>query len=572
MSPRDLELRQALIAADASGSAAAILAAYRVYLGEFPGEGWAWNNAGVAARQLGERVEAEFCYRRAIDAGWVERFRAFANLCQLYLEDGRVDAVDYGREAVRLAPEFAVGWWFLGNALVGRGAAAEALAAFRRAEVLGADLPPSHLYVAMRQACDWEGLAGVEARLLAAAANSVGEIPAFVMFAYAPTTGAVQLDFARRMAAERFPQVAPPVPAPTRGGARIRLGYVSADFRHHATTHLLVNTIENHDRGAFEVIGFDIGPPEEGLVRRRILQAFDESHDLFRASDDLAAKVIREQKIDILLDLNGFATGGRPGIFARRPAPVQVNYLGWPGTSGAPFMDWIIADRTVAPDAAEFSEDVAWLEGAYQPTDSRRVAAPAPSRASLGLPDEAIVIASMNSPWKLTPTVLDVWADILTRAPRTVLWQLADSGSEVGLRAEAARRGIGERLILAPHVDQPAHLGRLAVADLALDAFPCGGHTTTSDLLWAGVPVLTLMGESFSGRVGASLARVADLGDLVCASADAYRARAIDLLNDPEALAALKARAQAARSHSALFQNEAYTRGLEAAFKRMLAQ
>jgi predicted O-linked N-acetylglucosamine transferase (SPINDLY family) len=355
-------------------------------------------------------------------------------------------------------------------------------------------------------------------------------------------------------------------------GARIRLGYVSADFRDHATTHLLVNTIETHDRAAFEVIGFDIGPPGAGVARGRILQAFDEVHDLFRASDDLAATVIREQKIDILLDLNGFATGGRPGIFARRPAPVQVNYLGWPGTSGAPFMDWIIADRTVAPDAAEFSEDVAWLDGAYQPTDSRRVAAPTPSRANLGLPEGAIVIASMNSPWKLNPALLDVWADILARSPRAVLWQLADPASEEGLRAEADRRGFGERLIVAPHLGQAAHLGRLAAADLALDAFPCGGHTTTSDLIWAGAPVLTLVGTSFCGRVGASLARAADLGDLVCASVDEYRARAITLLNDPAALAALKARAKAARSDSPLFDNEAYTRRLEAAFKRMLAQ
>ena len=551
--------------AEASGDARALLAAHDAYLQIRPTAGWAWNNAGLAAMNLGERAAAEYRFLRALACpGFQERHMPHSNLAMLYLADDWVAAADQARESVRLAPQFGPGWWNLGNALTRGGRTREAVAVFEAAVQFCSNPPLAQLLEAKRKACLWEGLDALEARVIATALAGDKDCPPFMAFTYASTSAAQQKVIAERWARLSY-EDSPPAWSRVRAAyGRIRLGYLSAGFGEHATSRLLVNTIENHDRARFVVIAFATGPCRDQAVPTRIFAAFDAVHPLFGLSDAEAAAAIRAQKIDILLDADGYTFGSRPQILARRPAPVQINYLAWPGTMGAPFIDYIVADRDVAPDPSAFSETVLYLD-CYQPTDSRRTIAPPPPRAALGLPDDAVVVASMNAAWKLNPPLLDVWAGILRQAPNAVLWQLAGDESQEGLRLEARRRGIEDRLILAPVVDDVAHLARIAQADLALDPFPCGGHTTTSDLLWAGVPVVTKRGDSFCGAVSASLLRTVGLPELVTETLDAYVAAALAVIADADRRKTLKAHLTGPGRASRLFDNRRYVADLEAA-------
>lgn len=565
--PQDDEVERLarISAAVEAGDQRASLTAHDAYLQLKPAAGWAWNNAGLAALALGERAAAEYRFLRAVACpAFAERHMAHSNLSMVYLVDDWTVAADQAREAVRLAEHFGPGWWNLGNALMRGGRTREAVAALENAARFSADPPITQLYEAKRKACRWDGIDLLEQQVIETALAGHKDAPPFMAFTYAPTDAAQQLIIARRWAQIACRTPAPVWSKPRAADGRIRLGYLSAGFGEHATTRLLVNTIENHRRDRFEVIGFSTGPRRGPPSERRIMAAFDQFRPLFGLSDAQAAEIIRDCGIDILMDVDGYTFGSRANILAQRPAPVQVNYLAWPGTMGAPFIDYVIADADVAPDPAAFSETVLYLD-CYQPTDPSRTIGRTPSRESLGLPPDGVVLASMNAAWKLNPRLLDVWADILRRAPEAVLWQLADEESREGLSLEARRRGIADRVIFAPLVDNPSHLARIARADLALDPFPCGGHTTTSDLLWAGVPVLTKRGNSFCANVSASLLRGVGLPRLVCETTDEYVAAASALIADGDRRAALKAHLAGPGRTSRLFDNRRYVDELETA-------
>ena len=355
---------------------------------------------------------------------------------------------------------------------------------------------------------------------------------------------------------------------------RLRIGYFSADFYNHATMHLLAGVLECHDRDAFEIHAFSYGPPIEDAMQARILATMDHFHGCSRLSDGAIVAAARKLGIDIAVDLKGYTQNTRLAPFAARLAPVQIGYLGYPGTLGADFLDYIIADATVLPmDQQRFyDEKIVHLPDSYQANDDRRVIAPTtPSRADAGLPADGFVYCCFNNAHKITPEIFAVWMRILNAVPGSVLWLLANEANAMDrLRAVAAGQGVDPaRLVFAPQLLSAEHLARHRLADLFLDTLPYNAHATASDALWAGLPVLTQMGQAFAGRVAASLLRAVGLPEMITQDAAAYEALATALGRDPARAAALKAKLAAAIPKAPLFDTPRFTRHLEHAYRMM---
>jgi predicted O-linked N-acetylglucosamine transferase (SPINDLY family) len=365
----------------------------------------------------------------------------------------------------------------------------------------------------------------------------------------------------------------PPLDPRQRRPGPLRIGYVSSDFREHAVGFSMTEVMEQHDRTVCEVFAYYCGVPAADATHQRTKAAVDHWHDLTGISDPDAARLIRAHGIDILVDLNGYTKDARTRVFALRPAPVSVNWFGFPGTMASPFHHYLVADETILPRELEYtvSESVLRLP-CYQPNDRRRtVAAERPSRADLGLPEGAFVYCSLNGMQKITERVFSRWMAILADVPGSVLWLLA--GTEEAnerLRQAAAARGVApERLVFADKRANPHHLARYPQADLFLDTFPYGSHTTAADALWMGVPVLTLLGRSFAARVCASLVRAAGIGETVCATGEDYVARAVAYGRDPSSLRPLRERLLAGRDTCLLFDTPLLVRRLEGLYGQM---
>lgn len=372
------------------------------------------------------------------------------------------------------------------------------------------------------------------------------------------------------------PAVAPAaVPCPRPGG-RLRLGLLSGDLHQHATSLLIIEAIEALAGGAFDLYVYSHGADDGSPLRTRLQRAATVWREV--AADDPAriAARMKDDRLAILLEMKGYTQGSRMMVTAWRPAPIQVAWLGYPGTTGADCIDYVIGDPVVTPlDAqGDYTERIAQMPYCYQPNDSARARPQPLSRAECGLPPDAFVFGSFNMPYKLVPEVFAAWCRILARAPGAVLWLLVDQAVvQARLRAAAAEAGIDPaRLIFAPFLPDEQHRARLPRVDLFLDSFPCSGHTTASDALWAGVPVLTLHGRSFASRVAASLLRTLGLGELVCDDIDRYGDEAVRLATDPGAQAALRERLALARSVSPLFDGRRYARDFERLLLRMVAR
>ena len=352
---------------------------------------------------------------------------------------------------------------------------------------------------------------------------------------------------------------------------KIRIGYFSSDFRVHPVAYLTAGLFERHDRTKFEVTAFAFGPETSDAMLSRLTKAFDRFIDVRQKSDLEVAALARELGIDIAVDLNGFTAHCRTRIFALRAAPIQINFLGYPGTMGAGFMDYLIADGMVVPREQQrhYVEKIAYLPGSFLPFDSRYAIADRTfTREELGLPSAGFVFCCFNNSYKILPEVFDRWMRILSRTGNSVLWlQQADATVAGNLRREAARRGIdGGRLIFADRMESlPEHLARLRAADLFLDTFPYNAHATALDALWAGVPLLTYPGESFASRVAASLVRTVGLPELIAGSPSQYEETAVELAADPARLGQL--RRKLALRDTPLFDTEHYTRNLEAVYE-----
>ncbi|HWC62894.1 MAG TPA: tetratricopeptide repeat protein [Rhizomicrobium sp.] len=356
---------------------------------------------------------------------------------------------------------------------------------------------------------------------------------------------------------------------------KIRLGYVSGEFYEQATAYLAAGLYEHHDKNRFEILAFDNGQSDFSPMRERLEKAFDKFVDISRLSDDAAAARIVAEEIDILVNLNGYFGERRMGIFARKPAPVQVNFLGFPGTLGASYMDYIVADAAVIPanEHRYYTERVVTLPDSYQANDSRRaIAKEAPGRAACGLPDSAFVFCSFNQSYKLAPEIFARWMTILKNVPGSVLWLLEGHPRLAeNLRREAEAQGVAaHRIVFAPMIRNDEHLARLRLADLFLDTLPYNAHTTASDALWAGVPLVTCRGTTFPGRVAASLLQAVGLGELVTEDLDAYECLAVTLAVEPERLAACREKLNQSRLSLPLFNTARYCRHLEEAYQIMV--
>jgi predicted O-linked N-acetylglucosamine transferase (SPINDLY family) len=356
------------------------------------------------------------------------------------------------------------------------------------------------------------------------------------------------------------------------GHDRIRLAYLSADFHQHPTAQLMVELFERHDRARFEVTAIAFGPDDNSPMRARLKQAFDRFEDVRGMSDAEVARLLRERETDIAVDLNGHTQDARPGIFAHHPATVQVNYLVYPGTTGASFMDIVLADRTVLPVDQQpfFSEKIVHLSDCYQANDATREIPDAPSRADCGLPSDGFVFCCFNNSWKLNPPMFDIWMQLLKAVPGSVLW-LMDGPHAANLRQEAQARGVdAARLVFAPKLPPDQHLARHRLADLFLDTLPYNAHTTASDALWTGLPVVTCKGRVFQSRVAASLLQAVGMPELIAGDPAAYETLALHLATNPALLQATREKLARNLKTQPLYDSERFRKAIEATYLAML--
>ena len=541
-------------------------------------------NLGNVLSDMGRFAEGEAVFRNAnaIEPG---NFRPLANLAVLLCETGRyVEAESAARAALerigpiqsaspdgsKIAADVAAG------VLARVGKVGEAAQIFRATE--GYRVSAGRLldaYSAARRACDWDLTALMEAQARQSGADFWNSEPGSP-FAMLMMTGATPA--AQRTVSSRHAQLyaaTPPVARKSRSGAarRLRIGYVSGDFRNHPVGALMVRVFELHDRDRFEAFGYDYSPPDSSPLRHRIERAFEHFVPIRDLSFRDAARRMAEDDCNVIVDIAGWTAGTRSPILAARPAPIQVQWLGFPGTMGAPWIDYVVADPVVvrSGEETEFSEKIIRLPLTYWSTDDLSTIGPVPTRPALGLPDEGFVFCSFNQSYKITPEVFDCWMRLLAEVEGSVLWLLdLNPDATRALRARAAASGVGpDRIIFAPWADSATHLARIGQADLALDCQPYGSHTTASDVLWAGVPLVALAGRTFVSRVSASILAAAGLSDLITTSLQDYHALALRLAKDRAALARMKSRAAASRG-SALFDTAAFTHHLEAAYTTVI--
>jgi protein O-GlcNAc transferase len=531
------------------------------------------NRIGIVLQEIGRFGEAIVAYRRLLEFA-PDHIDALNNLGAALLADGRAnEALEALQRALALKSDFPEALYNLGNVWRELGNLDEAIAAYRNALARRPDYAEAFSQLAYHRwrACDWEDYEASQGELVELVRRGA-RVPPFYLLS-TPASPADQLLCAEQWVRPTAPRDIFPRSVAV-NGARIRIGYLSGDFHQHATAHLMAELFERHDRGRFEVIGYSYGRDDGSPMRARLDRAFDRLVDVSDMSHREAAGRIHADAVGILVDLKGYTHNARPQIASYRPAPVQVSYLGYPATMGADFIDYIMVDKFVVPAGQQpfFSEKLVHLPDCYQVNDRKReIASIAASREDCGLPANGFVFCSFNNSYKITPAFFDIWMRLLKAVPGSVLWLLASNQSvERNLRTQAERRGVDpDRLVFAPIVPPAEHLARHRNADLFLDTLPCNAHTTASDALWAGLPVLTCTGVTFAGRVAGSLLAAVGLPELVTASPEDYARKALALARDPRSLAEIRATLQQNRDASPLFDLPRLAGNIEAAYVRM---
>lgn len=533
---------------------------------------------GLWNQMRGRWEDAALGFARALDIrpGFAE---AAARLGEVFHSMRRLkDAAEAYKRALEADPNLMIGLAGQGALYLELGRDAEAVDVLTRAYATDPSWPNAldMLVLARMQLCAWSGLEEGRNALFKRIQEGNQAANPFVAI-LAGANSRQQQSAARNWTRSITPSDAPLFrhQSPSGGGeGRLRIGYLSSDLQEHPIGYLAAGIFEAHDRSRFELHAYCLGVKDDSPMRRRIEAAFEHFHEIADMGAAEAAKRIHADGIDILVDLNGYTSGGNPAILAYRPAPIQVNYLGYPGTMGAEFMDYVLADPVSVPFAEQpwFDERIVHLPHCYQPNDGRRQIAPrVPSRVECGLPESGFVFCCFNNPNKLTQDVFRLWLRLLWAVPDAVLW-LLDPKSSVkdNLRAELAAAGLDDRrLVFAARVPLAEHLARHQAADLFLDTLPYNAHTTASDALWAGLPLLTRRGDTFAGRVASSLLVTMGLDGLITNSTEEYEALAIRLATEPDLLAQWRTRLAEARQTSPLFDTQLYTRHLEAAYQRM---
>lgn len=534
----------------------------------------AHNNRGVTLRRLNRLMDALASYDRAIalfpsyGEAWSNRGDVFEALQQTD------DATESFERALSLTPMHV-------DTLLNCALAFQKKGRFREAETLldrAAHIDPTHkllLFAAAYgalQNCNWSAQDLVRARLSVECPTGKSIVAPLALLGYLDDPEILRSSSAHYLNNLVGPGTFAAKKPALASHDKIRLAYLSSDFHEHATAYLMADLFERHDRSQFEVYGFSFGRSDQSEMQARLRRAFDQFHDVQSWSDQEVVDLARQLEVDIAIDLKGFTAGERPGIFTRRAAPIQVNYLGYPGTMASDCWDYIVADSTVLPRAEQpfYSEKIVHLGCCYQANDPARRMDPAPTRASQGLPDKAFVFCSFNNHSKITRPLFEIWMRLLRAVDNSVLW-LLDGGAAETLRAEARIRGVDPgRLIMAPLVSQKAHLGRLGLADLVLDTLPYNAHTTASDALWAEVPIITCRGKSFAGRVAASLLTVIHLPELITEDLAAYEALALKLARDDAYRNSIRKALSANKRTAALFDGNWFRLNIERAYSTMV--
>jgi predicted O-linked N-acetylglucosamine transferase (SPINDLY family) len=537
----------------------------------------AWNNAGHSLRVLRRLTAATSAFKRALVLQ-PDYVMALNNQGLTFLDGRRAaDALRSFDEALAAQPDSVEVLFNRGTALLVMKRFAEAAHSFSQVVRLAPHFGGAvgSLFYARRNCCDWSDYQPLAQRAVAAVER--GEfIDLPLSFMGVTDSSRMQLACARLCSALRYPQrAAPATPHGPRRHDRIRVAYLSGDFGEHAVSYLIAGVIEHHERNRFETVAVSWGRSNAGPTRQRLEAAFERFIDVTDLSDAEIVAQMRDLEIDIAVDLAGHTDGQRTQIFADRAAPIQVSYLGFPGTSGVPEMDYIVADDFLIPPQhrENYSEQIVYLPECFQSNDERRTTdAAAPTRSAVGLPEDGLVWCSFHGSYKVTPPTFDIWVRLARAVPRSVLWLLGGSPViEENLRREAVRRGLdANRLVFAAHLPYSHHLARIPLADIYLDTFPFNGGATTSDALWAGVPVVTCAGQSFAARMSGSLLRTCGMTDLVTHSLPDYERLALRLAGEPARLASLRARLAERRGSSPLFDTARFCRHLEAAYAALV--
>jgi protein O-GlcNAc transferase len=534
----------------------------------------AWLGRGNVLAEIRQCHEAFAAYDTALvfssnlAAAWLGRGNVFADLGQF---DEAIAAFD---RALALEPDLGQAWTSRGNTFTKLQRYDDAFAAYDRAFRLNPEIPyvagmrlNAKLYLSA-----WTDLDTDIARVLSMTRDGKPASVPFPLLAV-PSMPADQLQCAKRFVRDQ-PHYQPIWRGEIYSHDRVRIAYLSNNFHESAMTYLLAGMFEEHDRSRFEVTALSFGPDRDSPMRNRLKKAFERFVDVHGSGDQEIADLMRRNEIDIAIDLLGFTADNRLSVFARRAAPVQVNYMGYPGTMGAPFIDYLIADQTVVPDTDRgfYSEQVVWLPNSYFITDGgQAIAERTPTRAQCGLPETGFVFCCFNSNYKILPEVFDIWMRLLGAVENSVLWLIeTNATATANLRREAEKRGVApQRLIFAGKADLPDHLARHRLADLCIDTVPCNAHTTASDALWTGLPVLTCLGTTLAGRVAASLLQAVGLPELITHSFHDYETLALKLARDTDFLASIRKKLAHNRTICPLFDTARSTRAMEAAYLAM---
>lgn len=542
---------------------------------------------GLSEYQSGHPQLAEPLIRKAI--GINPNVAAFhSNLGSVLTALGQaIEAMSCYSRSVELDPNYVDGWRNLGNLaskLNNHELAAQAFSSLVRLTAGTDGQALGYLGLSLAVLCDWGNLELTRETILAQLPSLTSPLPPFstLIYDFTPEQQRIIADQAAtaiHAEALRATQgrTCPARPLPKDRPARLKIGYLSDDFQGHAVAYLLLGLLEAHDHDRFEISIYSYAQPSTDTIRHRIVSAADHFIDISALNWQAAADRIQADGIDLLIDLKGHTGVPRSQILSLRPAPVQIAWLGYPGTFGGPDLDYIIADPYVIPESEQgnYSEQVVRLPHCYQSNDPQRPRSDsAPSRQDIGLPERGFVFGALNNTFKITAPIFNLWMEILGQCPDSVLWLLDHHPkTSANLRAAALAKGISsDRLIFAPRVAQADHMKRLSACDLALDTFPYGGHTTTSDFLWANVPVITLQGRTFASRVASSLLHNVGLSELVATTPQDYAKLAVHLFQNQSDLADLKTRLSLARTSAPLFDAIGFARNFEHALDGIYAQ
>ena len=543
-----------------------------------PDHAEAYNNMGIALKDKGELDAAIYSYRQAIKIK-PDYADAYNNMGNALNDKAESDAaIDSYKQALKIKPDYAEAYYNMGIALINKGEMDAAVDSYEKAIKIKPDYELAHSGKLYRQAhvCDWSGIErgrevipklGISAQYI----NPFEILP----LEDAPERHRLRSEV---FAKNEFKQKPLPLASrSTQKPKRLRIGYFSSDFKEHPVAYLMAKVIETHDRNFFEVYGYSIGPAKDDKMRHRLIKGFDVFDDVQDMSDQDVALLARQDQIDIAIDLTGYTQNSRSGIFAYRAAPMQINYLGYPGTMGANFIDYIIADPILIPSDSQkhYNEKIIQLPNSYMPTDNTRIFSERElTRLEMGLPEQGFVFCCFNNNYKISPTEFDVWMRLLLKVEGSVLWlRKSNKWSEGNFCKEAKSRGIDpSRLIFADRVPMDEHLARHRLADLFLDTFAFNAHTTATEALWAGLPVVTKLGQGFAARVAGSLLTAIELPELITETEMEYEALILDLATNPQRLAAIKQKLAANRLSKPLFNTELFTKHLEDGYQRAYGQ